>query len=88
MAMGDAYRCGHCQAEWVWGEGGRDEYCATCTNPHHESNRILGCQVNIDCVVIEDFGRVLDRDMDAELQLAERRERRRKEYKRRREEKR
>lgn len=78
MPIGDQYKCYHCGDTWVWGEDGRDEYCKRCPNPHHESNKVKGGQTNIDCVVIEDFGRCLDTAVAFEHKRAERKSARRK----------
>ena len=65
MAKQKEMECMICHKTWVASET-RDEYCDTCFNPCHESGRARGCQTNIECTVIEDFGSVLDRAMNAE----------------------
>ncbi len=68
--------CMTCHKTWVVSET-RDELCNTCFNPHHESGRVRGCQTNIACTVIDDFGAVLDGAMNAEWRRQEAKQKRR-----------
>ena len=60
--------CMSCHERWTEGVDGRDDKCDQCFNPHVESGKTTGCQLmeDIPHTIIEDFGSVLDRAMNAE----------------------